>query len=121
MFVEIFSNKQSYNSSSLHFGIKQNQKELLKQFLDVGCQIINASHWQIRASSEKAVTDLKQSLGLDNQIRIGSRLNYHGYELRVVQKKTKRSDKNLAVSDEYLASSGVLKYLGYLLQVLIKN
>ena len=121
IFVEIFSNKQSFNSSSLHFGIKQSQKELLKQFLDVGCQLINASHWQIRASSEKAVTDLKQSLSLDSQIRIGSRLNYHGYEIRVVQKKTKRSDKNLAVSDEYLASSGVLKYLGYLLQVLIKN
>lgn len=120
-FVEIFSNKQSFNSSSLHFGIKPKQAEILKHFLDVGCQIINASHWQIRASSEKAVTDLKQSLGLDNQIRIGSRLNYHGYELRVVQKKTKRTDKNLAVSDEYLASSGVLKYLGYLLQVLIKN
>lgn len=120
-FVEIFSNKQSFNSSSLHFGIKPKQAEILKHFLDVGCQIINASHWQIRASSEKAVTDLKQSLSLDSQIRIGSRLNYHGYEIRVVQKKTKRTDKNLAVSDEYLASSGVLKYLGYLLQVLIKN
>lgn len=121
MFVEIFSNKQSFNSSSLHFGIKQSQNELLKQFLNVGCQIINASHWQIRASSEKAVTDLKQSLGLDNQIRIGSRLNYHGYEVRVVQKKTKRSDKNLAVKDIYYASSGTLKYLGYLLMILINS
>lgn len=119
-FVNIFSNKQSFNSSSLHFGIKPKQAEMLKQFLDVGCQLINASHWQIRASSEKAVTDLKQSLGLDNQIRTGSRLNYHGYEVRVVQKKTKRSDKNLAVSDEYLASSGIVRYLGYLLKILIK-
>lgn len=121
MFVDIFSNKQSINSSSLNFGIKQNQKEFLKQFLDVGCQIINASHWQIRASSEKAVTDLKQSLGLDNQIRIGSRLNYDGYEVRVVQKKNKKSGNNFALSDNYYASSGVLKYLGYLLQVLIKS
>lgn len=120
-FVEIFSNKQSFNSSSLHFGIKPKQAEMLKHFLDVGCQIINASHWQIRASSEKAVTDLKQSLGLDNQIQIGSRLNYHGYEVRVVQKKTKRSDKNLAVSDTYSSSSGVLRYLGYLLKILIKT
>ena len=117
-FVEIFSNKQTLNSSSLHFGIKQSQKELLKQFVDVGCKLINASHWQIRASSTTAVTDLKQSLSLDNQIRIGSRQNFHGYEVRVVQKKTKRSDNNFALGDTYYASSGVLKYLGYLLIVL---
>lgn len=120
-FAEIFSDKQSFNSSSFHFGIKQSQKELLKHFLDVGCQLINASHWQIRASSEKAVTDIKQSLGLDNQIRTGSRQNFHGYEVRVVQNKTKRSDKNLAVSDTYSSSSGVLRYLGYLLKILIKT
>lgn len=118
-FVEIFSNKQTLNSSSLNFGIKQNQKELLKQFVSIGCQLISASHWQIRASSEKAVTDIKQSLGLDNQIRTGSRLNYHGYEVRVVQKKTKRSDKNLAINDIYYASSGTLKYLGYLLMIIV--
>jgi len=118
-FVEIFSNKQSFNSSSLHFGIKQSQKKLLKQFLDVGCQLINASHWQIRASSKTTATDLKQSLGLDNQIRTGSRQKFHGYEVKVVQKKTKRSDKNLALTDTYYASSGVLKYLGYVLMILL--
>lgn len=121
MFINIFSHKQNFNSSSLHFGIKKSQKKLLKQFLDVGCQLINASHWQIRASSEKAVTDLKQSLGLDNQIRTGSRQNFHGYEMRVIQKKTKRSDNNLALSDNYYASSGMMKYLGYLLQILVKS
>ncbi|MFT0772546.1 tyrosine-type recombinase/integrase [Psychrobacter aquimaris] len=118
-FVRVFSKKQNINSSSLNFGIKQNQKELIKQFFDVGCQLINASHWQIRASSEQAVTELKQSLSLDNQIRTGSRQNFHGYDVRVVQKKKRLSDKNLATSDSYYASSGVLKYLGYLLLILI--
>ncbi len=119
-FVEIFSNKQNLNSSSLHFGIKQHQKKILQQFVAVGCQLINASHWQIRASSEKAVTDLKHSLSLDNQIRTGSRLNFHGYEIRVIQKKTKRSDKNLATKEIYYASSGILKYLGYLLMIITR-
>lgn len=119
-FVEIFSNKQNLNSSSLHFGIKQHQKKVLQQFVAVGCQLINASHWQIRASSEKAVTDLKHSLSLDNQIRTGSRLNFHGYEIRVIQKKTKRSDKNLATKEIYYASSGILKYLGYLLMIITR-
>ena len=86
----------------------------------MGCQLIHASHWQIRASSEKEVTDLKQSLGLDYHIRIGSRQNFHGYEVRVVQKKTMRSDNNFALSDTYYASSGVLRYLGYILQSLTK-
>jgi integrase len=119
MFVEIFVAKQSLKTSSIHFGIKSNQKKMLEQFLEIGCKLINAQHWQIRASSENEVTQLKRCLKLDSQIRTGNRQNFHGYELRVVQKKTKRSDKNLAISDTYYASSGVLKYLGYLLSVLI--
>ena len=118
-FVEIFVVKQSLKTSSIHFGIKSNQKEMLEQFLEVGCKLINAPHWQIRASSENEVTQLKRCLKLDSQIRTGSRQNFHGYEVRVVQKKIKRSDKNMAISENYYASSGVLKYLGYLLSVLI--
>ncbi|WP_201611941.1 site-specific integrase [Psychrobacter submarinus] len=119
MFVEIFVAKQSLKTSSIHFGIKSNQKKMLEQFLEIGCKLINAQHWQIRASSENEVTQLKRCLKLDSQTRTGNRQNFHGYELRVVQKKTKRSDKNLAISETYYASSGVLKYLGYLLSVLI--
>ena len=119
MFVEIFAAKQNIKTSSIHFGIKSSQKKMLEQFLEIGCKLINAPHWQIRASSENEVTQLKRCLKLDSQIRTGSRQNFHGYELRVVQKKTKRSDKNLAISDTYYASSGLLKYLGYLLSVLI--
>lgn len=117
-FVNTFANKQNLNTSTLHFGIKSDEIAMLKQFLDIGCQLINASYWQIRASDEVKVTELKQTLKLNNQIRIGSRQNFHGYEVRVVQKKRKRSDKNLAKSDHYYASSGVLKYLGYVLLVL---
>ena len=119
MFVEIFVAKQSLKTSSIHFGIKSNQKKMLEQFLEIGCKLINAQHWQIRASSENEVTQLKRCLKLDSQIRTGNRQNFHGYELRVVQKKIKRSDKNMAISENYYASSGVLKYLGYLLSVLI--
>ncbi|WP_019672539.1 tyrosine-type recombinase/integrase [Psychrobacter lutiphocae] len=118
-FMEIFSNKHSLNTSFLHFGVKPNQTDMLKQFMHIGCKLINPSRWQVRASDEKAVTDLKRELSLDNRIRTGVRKNYHGFEVKVVQKKHKRSDKNLAVSGEYLASSGVLKYLGYVLMVLL--
>ena len=95
--------------------------EMLLNFMAVGCQLIDASHWQIRAHSEQAVRDIKKELGLDSSIRIGIRESFHGYEVRVVQKKRKRSDKNLAMTDNYYSSSGVLKYLGYLLLLLVTN
>lgn len=52
-FVEIFSNKQSFNSSSLHFGIKLSQKELIKQFLDVNLSmhLIGRLGHQVRKQS----------------------------------------------------------------------
>lgn len=118
-FEQIFSSKQNSNTSSIHFGTKSSQVDLLAQFLKVGCQLIDASHWQIRSDSEEAVTELKRQHELDNRIRTGARKNYNGFEVRVVRKKTKRSKKNLAISDEYLASSGALKYLGYALMVLL--
>lgn len=120
-FVKTFSVKQNLNTSSIHFGIKETQLKMLQQFVRVGCQLIDASHWQIRAHSEQAVRDVKKDLGLDSSIRIGARESFHGYEVRVVQKKRKRSDKNLAMSDSYYASSGMLKYLGYLLMILIEH
>ena len=118
-FVEIFTGKQNLNTSSIHFGIKETQIEMLQNFMVVGCQLIDASHWQIRAHSEQAVRDFKKELGLNSSIRVGVRENFHGYEVRVIQKKCRRSDKNLAMTDDYYASSGMLKYLGYLLIILI--
>jgi len=120
LFIKIFALKQNIKISSVQFGIKPDQLQILKEFMAVGCQLIDSSHWQIRASSEKAVTNLKKELGIDSQVGIGSRENFHGYEVRVVQKKRKLSDKNLATTDDYYASSGVLKYLGYTLMILVK-
>lgn len=118
-FTQIFTSKQNPKTSSIHFGMKTEQIALLKQFMTVGCKLIDASHWQIRSDSEEAVTELKRKLGLDNRIRTGARKNYKGFEVRVVQKNTKHSENNLAVSDDYLSSSGVLKYLGYMLMTIL--
>ena len=93
---------------------------MLQKFMAVGCQLIDASHWQIRAHSEQAVRNVKKEIGLDSSIRVGARESFHGYEVRVVQKKQKRSDKNLATTDDYYASSGVMKYLGYILTTLVE-
>jgi len=119
LFAEVFKDKQNLNTSSIHFGIKETQLKMLQQFIAVGCQLTDAGRWQIRAHSEQAVRDIKKELGLDSAIRIGARESFHGYEVRVVQKKRKWSDKNLAVTDDYYASSGLLKYLGCLLKILI--
>ena len=121
VFIEIFAHKHNLNNSSIHFGIKETQIEMLQSFMLVGCQLIDANHWQVRTYSEQVVSDVKKDLGLNSSIRVGARESFHGYEVRVVQKKRKHSDKNLATTNHYYASSGVLKYLGYLLMVLTKN
>ena len=120
LFIKIFILKQNLKPASIHFGIKQEQLQLLQDFMAVGCQLIDSSQWQIRASSKQAVIDLKKSLRIDKQVRIGSRQNFHGYDVRVIEKKRKRSDKNMAKTDNYDASSGVLRYLGYLFMVLVE-
>ncbi|MGP4963807.1 tyrosine-type recombinase/integrase [Psychrobacter celer] len=121
LFIDIFAGKQNFSTSSIHFGIKKSQLEMLQHFVTVGCQLIDASHWQIRAHNEQAVRDIKKELGLDISICVGARKNFHGYEVRVVQKKRKRSDKNMAMTDSYYASSGILKYLGCLLAIMYEN
>ena len=121
LFMEVFKDKHNLNTSSIHFGIKETQIKMLQNFMAVGCQLIDASHWQIRAYNEQAVRDIKKELRLDSSIRVGCRERFHGYEVRVVQKKHKRSDKNLAMTNDYYGSSGVMKYFGYLLIILIEN
>jgi hypothetical protein len=120
-FVEIFSNKHNMKTSSLHFGVKESQLIMLKQFVGIGSRLVDSLYWQIRADSEKMVSQLKKELKLDSNIRTGSRENYKGYEVRVVQKKYKRSDMNMARTDSYYASSGLLKYLGYLLMIIVEK
>ena len=121
VFVEIFSNKHNMKTSSLHFGVKESQLIMLKQFVSIGTRLVDSLYWQIRADSEKTVSHLKKKLKLHSNIRTGSRENYKGYEVRVVQKKRRHSDKNLAKADSYYASSGLLKYVGYLLMILVEN
>ena len=120
-FVEIFSHKHNMKTSSLHFGLKESQLIILKQFVSIGTRLVDSLYWQIRADSEKTVSQLKKELKLDSNIRTGSRENYKGYEVRVVQRKRRHSDKNLAKADSYYASSGLLKYVGYLLMILVEN
>ncbi|MGP9596593.1 tyrosine-type recombinase/integrase, partial [Psychrobacter sp. AOP29-E1-4] len=120
-FVEIFKDKHNLNTSSIHFGIKETRLEMLQQFVTVGCQLIDASHWQIRAHSEQVVRNIKKELGLDSAIRVGARENFHGYEVKVVQKKHKLSNKNMAITDEYYGSSGLLKYVGHILMILVRQ
>lgn len=119
LFLDIFADKNNLNTSSIHFGMKETQLKMLQEFMIVGCQLIDASHWQVRAHSEQAVRNVKKELWLDSSIRVGARKSFHGYEVRVVQKKRKHSDGNLAMTDSYYASSGILKYLGYLLVITI--
>ncbi|MGO2301876.1 tyrosine-type recombinase/integrase [Psychrobacter sp. AOP7-D1-15] len=121
MFIEIFAHKHNLNYSSIHFGIKETQLKMLQSFMLVGCQLIDAGHWQVRAYSEQVVSNVKKDLSLSSSIRVGARESFHGYEVRVVQKKRKRSENNMALTKDYYASSGVLKYLGYLLMVLVAN
>jgi len=121
LFVDIFTDKQNLSTSSIHFGTKEAQSEMLQLFVTVGCQLIDASYWQIRAHSEQAVRNVKKELELDSLIRVGARENFHGYEVRVVQKKLRNSDKNLALADSYYSSSGLLKYVGYLLMILVEK
>ena len=121
MFIEIFAHKHNLNYSSIHFGIKETQLKMLQSFMLVGCQLIDAGHWQVRAYSEQVVSNVKKDLSLNSSIRVGARESFHGYEVRVVQKKRKRSENNMALTKDYYASSGVLKYLGYLLMVLVAN
>jgi hypothetical protein len=119
-FVEIFEDKNNFRISTIQFGIRPNQLESLKDFMAVGCQLIDSSQWQIRASNKQAVIDLKKKLKIDKRVRIGSRQNFHGYDVRVIEKKRKRSDKNMAKTDRYDASSGVLRYIGYLAIILVR-
>lgn len=120
VFIDIFARKHNPDTSSIHFGIKNEQLKLLQSFIAVGCQLIDSSHWQIRASSKKVVSDLKKSLGIDIQVMTGCRQNFHGYDLRVIEKKHKRSNKNMAKTGSYDASSGVMKYLGYILMIMVE-
>ena len=81
-FVEASTGKQNLNTLIDSFWyLKRPRLRCLQNFMVVGCQLIDASHWQIRAHSEQAVRDFKKELGLNSSIRVGVRENFMAMRL----------------------------------------
>ncbi len=118
-FASIFSERHNMTSSFISFGKRRKHLEMLQQFMSIGCQIVDPIHWEIRSHSEQSVRQVKKDLGLNSLIRVGTHNSSHAYDVKIIQKKNRKSDKNWAKDEKYLSSSGLLKYLGYLLLILI--
>ena len=115
-FVSIYKQKHITSRSYLKFGIKKSQHELLGDFLKIGCQIIAPHHWQLTSSSAKEVRDFKKKYKLDSAIRVEANQNCVGFEVRVVRKMKSKSEKQATYE-----SSGVLKFLGEMLVILLEQ
>ena len=113
-FVRTYQKKHITSRSYLKFGIKKSQHELLAEFLKIGCQIIAPHHWQLTSSSAKEVRDFKKKHKLDSAIRVEANQNCVGFEVRVVRKMKSKSIKQATYE-----SSGVLKFLGEVLVMLL--
>ena len=115
-FVSIYKQKHITSRSYLKFGIKKSQHELLGDFLKIGCQIIAPHHWQLTSSSAKEVRDFKKKYKLDSAIRVEANQNCVGFEVRIVRKMKSKSEKQATYE-----SSGVLKFLGEMLVILLEQ
>jgi len=115
-FVSIYKQKHITSRSYLKFGIKKSQHELLAEFLKIGCQIIAPHHWQLTSSSAKEVRDFKKRHKIDSTIRVEANQKCVGFEVRVVR-KLKSSSDNAKVYE----SSGVLKFLGEVLVIMLEQ
>ena len=115
-FVSIYKQKHITSRSYLKFGIKKSQHELLGDFLKIGCQIIAPHHWQLTSSSAKEVRDFKKKYKLDSAIRVEANQNCVGFEVRIVRKMKSKSVKQATYE-----SSGVLKFLGEMLVILLEQ
>ena len=115
-FVTIYKQKHITSRSYLKFGIKKSQHELLGDFLKIGCQIIAPHHWQLTSSSAKEVRDFKKKYKLDSAIRVEANQNCVGFEVRIVRKMKSKSEKQATYE-----SSGVLKFLGEMLVILLEQ
>ena len=113
-FVRTYQKKHITSRSYLKFGIKQSQHELLAEFLKIGCKIIASQHWQLTSKSVKEVRDFKAKYKLDSAIRVGTKLSCVGFEVRIIR-KIKSSSADATVYE----SSGVLKFLGEILVILL--
>ena len=113
-FVRTYQKKHITSRSYLKFGIKKSQHELLAEFLRIGCEIINPQHWQLTSSSMKEVRDFKKKHKLNSAINVETNQNCVGFEVRVVRKMKSKSVKQATYE-----SSGVLKFLGEVLVMLL--
>ena len=114
-FVNIYQKKHITFRSYLKFGIKKSQHELLASFLRMGYQLVAAHYWQLVSNSESKVKDFKKKYKLDNAIRVAVNQKCDGFEVRIV-KKVRTSSTDSKVYE----SSGVLKFLGGVLMVLVE-
>lgn len=115
-FVRTYQKKHITSRSYLKFGIKKSQHELLAEFLRIGCDIIAPQHWQLTSSSAKEVRDFKKTYKLDSSIRVEANQNCVGFEVRVVRKVKSSSD-----DAKVYESSGVLKFLGEVLVIMLEQ
>ena len=113
-FVSIYKQKHITSRSYLKFGIKESQHDLLAEFLKIGCEIIEPHHWQLTSSSIKEVRDFKKKHKIDSAVRVQANQHCVGFEVRVVRKMHANSEKQVTYE-----SSGVLKFLGEMLVILI--
>ena len=114
-FVSIYKQKHITSRSYLKFGIKESQHKLLAEFLKIGCEIIAPHHWQLTSNSVKEVRDFKKKYKLDSAIRVETNQNSAEFEVRVVRKI-----KSSSTDAKAYESSGVLKFLGEVLVILIE-
>lgn len=115
-FVGIYKQKHITSRSYLKFGIKKSQHELLAEFLKIGCEIIAPQHWQLTSSSIKEVRDFKRKHELNSAIRVEANQNCVGFEVRIVRKMKSKSEKQATYE-----SSGVLKFLGEVLVIMLEQ
>ncbi len=115
-FVTIYKQKHITSRSYLQFGTKKSQHELLAEFLKIGCKIIAPQHWQLTSKSVKEVRDFKAKYKLDSAIRVGTKLSCVGFEVRIIRKI-----KSSAADATVYESSGVLKFLGEMLVILLEQ
>ncbi len=118
-FVAIFASRHDLKKSFLKFGGKPAQQEIMSEFVKIGCELIDAHRWQIRAGDKEKVKFFKTKFKLDNKIKVGERKNFKGFDVRVVVKKKKTSEENKAKTDSYFSADGVFKFLGYFLMIIV--
>ena len=118
-FIEIFTNKVDFNTSNIRFGNKPSELNKMKDFVAFGTELLPSKNWQLRASSKKQANKIVKELNLSDEILTEQQSSYHGYQINIVAKTEKHSEKNPINRAQYYKSYGVLKFCGYLLASLI--